>query len=75
MRKERRAPDASMEEKLDLGRKIKKLEGEMDDLKLSKHERRRDVRKQVSDILDEVAESLNRQPEMEPLFTVRWSVE
>ncbi|MDN2582153.1 SNF2-related protein [Aquibium sp. ELW1220] len=75
LRKERRSPDASMEEKLDLGRKIKKLEGTMDDLKLSKHERRREIRKQVSDMLDEVAESLNRLPTKKLLFTFRWSVE
>lgn len=74
LRKERRAPDASMEQKLDLGRKIKKLEGEMDDLKLSKHEQRRDVQKQVSDMLDEVAASLNRQPTLTPLFALRWAV-
>ncbi|WP_352522141.1 MULTISPECIES: SNF2-related protein [unclassified Mesorhizobium] len=75
LRKERRSPDATMEQKLDLGRTIKRLEGQMDDMKLSKHERRREVRKQVSDMLDDVAESLNRQPRKNLLFTVRWTVE
>ncbi|MBZ9952876.1 SNF2-related protein [Mesorhizobium sp. BR1-1-15] len=75
LRKERRSPDLSMDDKLSLSRTVKKLEGEMDDLKLSKHERRRDVRKQVEDMLDDVAESLSRQPVIQPLFMVRWSIE
>ena len=58
-----------------LSRKVKKLEGDMDDLKFSTHEKRREVRKQVEDMLDEVAESLDRRPAMGPLFTVRWSIE
>jgi hypothetical protein len=75
LRKERRSPDLSMEEKLLLSRRVKKLEGDMDDLKLSKHEKRREVRRQVEDMLDEVAASLDRRPVLEPLFTIKWSIE
>jgi len=74
VQRQRRDPKMSMEEKIGLGRKIKKMEGEVDDLKLSKFERRKQVRKQVSDKLDEFAEQLNQQPRLETLFTIRWSV-
>lgn len=72
--RQRRDPKLSMEDKLSMGRKIKKLEGEVDDLKLSKFERRKAIRKQVSDKLDEFAEMLNQQPSLEMLFTLRWKV-
>ncbi len=75
LRRDRRSPDLSMEEKLALGRKIKSVEGEIDDLKFSKHERRKQIRKQVNDMLDEFAAALDRKPELSPLFTIRWSVE
>lgn len=75
LRRDRRSPDISMEEKLSLGRKIKTLEGEIDDLKFSKHERRKQIRKQVNDMLDEFAAALDRKPELKPLFSIRWSVE
>jgi len=72
--RQRRDPKLSMEDKLAMGRKIKRLEGEVDDLKLSKFERRKAIRKQVSDKLDEFAEMLNQQPILETLFTLRWKV-
>jgi peptidoglycan hydrolase CwlO-like protein len=75
IRKDRRSPDISMEEKLSLGRKIKKVEDEIDDLKFSKHERRKAIRKKITEMLDEFSESLNRKPELEHLFSIRWSVE
>ncbi|WP_199852507.1 SNF2-related protein [Rhizobium sp. H4] len=75
LRKDRRSPDISMEEKLSLGRKIKKVEDEIDDLKFSKHERRKAIRKKITEMLDEFSESLNRKPELEHLFSIRWSVE
>lgn len=75
LRRDRRSPDLSMEEKLSLGRKIKSVEGEIDDLKFSKHERRKQIRKQVNDMLDEFAAALDRKPELKPLFSIRWSVE
>jgi ERCC4-related helicase len=75
LRRERRSPDLSMEEKLSLGRKIKNLEGDIDDLKFSKHERRKQIRKQVNDMLDDFAAMLDRKPELQHLFSLRWSIE
>lgn len=75
LQRQRRSPDLSMEEKLRLGREIKKREGDMDDLKLSKFERRRAIRKEVSEKMDRIAESLSSKPKIEHLFTLRWTVE
>ena len=74
LKKERRSPGLTMEEKLNLGRTIRRREGDRDDLVLSKHKRRRDIRRQVEVMLDQVAESLNRKPDIQPIFKIRWSV-
>jgi ERCC4-related helicase len=74
LQKEKRSPDLSMEEKLSLSRRVKKMENDLDDLKLSKFERRRQVRNEVNDKLDEFADLLNKKPRLEHLFTLRWSV-
>ncbi len=74
LRKERRSPDRSLEEKVSLGRKLSRLEEERDDLIASKHERKRAIRKEINAKLDEIADSLNRKPEIEQLFIVRWAV-
>ena len=75
LKKQRRNAALGMEERLKLGKQIKRMEGERDDLVLSQHERRRDIRNQVEDMLDEVAAGLNRKPQLVELFTVRWTVE
>ena len=74
LQKQKRAPDLSMEAKLALSRQVKRIEGDLDDLKLSKFERRRQVRRDVADKLDRFADSLNHAPQFTPLFTIRWSV-
>lgn len=74
LKKQRRSPGLTMDEKLNIGRTVKRREGDRDDLVLSKHQRRRDIRRQVEDMLDEVAESLNRKPNIQSIFTIRWSV-
>jgi ERCC4-related helicase len=74
IRKERRSPDRSLEEKIALGRKLSRLEEDRDELISSKTERKRAIRREIDTKLDEIAESLNQKPEITPLFTVRWSV-
>lgn len=74
LQKERRSPDLSMEDKLSLSRKIKNMEADLDDMKLSKFEQRKKIRREVSDKLDEFADSLNLQPRQELMFTLRWSI-
>ena len=72
--KKRRAPGITMEEKLTMSRAIKKLEGDRDDLALNKYERRRDIRRQVDSMLDQLAEGLNQKPDIREIFTIRWLV-
>lgn len=74
LQKQRRAPDLSMEDKLGLSRSVKRMEGDLDDLKLSKFEQRRKVRREVADRLDAFADSLNRAATFTSLMTVRWTV-
>ena len=75
LKKQRRAPGLPMDEKLKLGKEIKKREGDRDDLVLSQYDQRRKIRQQVEEMLDDVAEGLNRAPIVEDLFVIRWSVE
>jgi ERCC4-related helicase len=74
LQRQKRSADLSMEQKIELSRKIKRLEADVDDTKLSKFERRKQLRKEVSDKLDEFAEQLNQHPSIVPLMTVRWTV-
>jgi hypothetical protein len=74
LQRQRRSPELGMEDKLRLGRDIKRREGAMDDLKLSKFEKRKAIRKQVGEMMDEIADSLQSRPVTEHLFTMRWSV-
>jgi len=74
LQRQKRSADLSMEQKIELSRKIKRLEADVDDTKLSKFERRKQLRKEVSDKLDEFAEQLNQKPSIVPLITVKWTV-
>lgn len=75
LRKQSRAAGLSMEEKLALKRKIKRLEDQADELKLTKFGKRKEARQKVEDMLDDFAAQLNQKPTITPLMTVRWAVE
>jgi superfamily II DNA or RNA helicase len=75
VRKQSRSPTLSMEDKIALKRKIKNLDGNIDELKMAKFTKRREARQKVEDMLDEFAAQLNKKPEIQPLFALRWSVE
>ena len=72
--REKRNPMLSMEEKIGVSREIKKLQAERDKLVLTQHEQVAKIRQDVIDKIDEFEESLNADPVIEPLFTLRWSV-
>lgn len=74
LQKQRRSPERAMEEKLRLGKEIKRIEDDMDELKLTKFEKRKTVRRQIRGMLDEISDSLNTRPVTTPLFTLRWTV-
>jgi superfamily II DNA or RNA helicase len=74
-RKEMRsAPGLSVTQKLEIQRAIKKLEGKRDDLMLAKFERKRAIRQDVENILDNVQASLKLKPTLDPIFTIRWEL-
>ncbi|WP_062788645.1 SNF2-related protein [Novosphingobium capsulatum] len=75
LRKQSRAAGISMDEKLASKRKIKRLEDNVDEIKLAKFAKRKEARQKVEDMLDEFAEQLNQKPTVKPLMTVRWAVE
>ncbi|PTR05738.1 helicase-like protein [Novosphingobium sp. GV055] len=75
LRKQSRVAGISMDEKLALKRKIKRLEDNVDEIKLAKFAKRKEARQKVEDMLDEFAEQLNQKPTVKPLMTVRWAVE
>lgn len=70
----RAAPGHSVADKVEGQRAIKKLEGQRDELMLSKFQRKKDIRKEVEDLLDEIQASLKLTPEQTPLFTIRWEI-
>ncbi|MCA3160345.1 MAG: DEAD/DEAH box helicase family protein [Burkholderiales bacterium] len=74
-RKEMRAATGiSVADKVDMQRAIKKLEAQRDDQMMAKFERKKAIRKDVEDLLDEIQASLKLTPETTHLFTIRWEL-
>ena len=71
----RTATELSMKEKLAEKRKIKNMEEERDNKRLAIFQRRKEIRQEVDDMLDEIADSLDNEAELTHLFTIRWSIE
>lgn len=61
-------------DKLTEERRIKRLEEERDELKLSTFKTLKEIRKEVNDKLDEVAAKLAITPNVTPVMTVRWEI-
>lgn len=61
-------------EKLIEERRIKRLEEERDELKLSTFKALREIRKEVDGKLDEVAAKLAITPSVVPVMTIRWEI-
>ena len=59
LRKQSRSANLRMEDKLALKRKIKRLEGNIDELKMTKFQKRKEARQKVEDMLDDFAAALN----------------
>lgn len=64
----------SMPARLEERRRIKQLERERDDLKMSFFKRKREVEDEIEGKLDEVAEKLAITPKVVPLMTIRWEL-
>jgi ERCC4-related helicase len=65
----------TLAEKVESQRGIKKLEARRDDMMLAKFERKKAIRKEVEEILDQIAASLKVSPRLDHLFTVRWNLQ
>ncbi|MET3614758.1 superfamily II DNA or RNA helicase [Rhizobium aquaticum] len=63
-----------LSEKLTEERRIKRLEEERDELKLSTFKTLREIRKEVDGKLDEVAAKLAITPKVTPVMTIRWEI-
>jgi ERCC4-related helicase len=74
LQRQKRSPDATLEQKVDLSRKIKRHEAEIDDAKRTRDDKRKQARAKVLDMLDAFAEQLNQQPTRLLMVTLRWSV-
>jgi ERCC4-related helicase len=64
----------TLEDKVKEQRRIKALEAQADELKLSTFQRRKAVRAEMDDRLDAIAQALKAVPIITPLITLRWSV-
>jgi hypothetical protein len=63
-----------LDEKIKEERRIKALQAEADELKLTMFQRRKAIRDEVDQKLDAMAEALKMQPKVTPLLTLRWEV-
>lgn len=62
------------QQKIEEQRAIKKLEAQIDDLKIETYQRRKKIRSEVEELLDDIQASLALEPTVEPLFTARWEL-
>ncbi len=64
----------AMADKLKEKRRIQRLEEKRDEMKLKTFERRKSIRDEVNQMLDDIAQSMETAPILEPLFSLRWEV-
>jgi ERCC4-related helicase len=64
----------AMADKLREKRRIQSLENKRDDMKLKTFERRKKIRDEVNQMLDDIAQSMDTAPILEPMFSIRWEV-
>jgi superfamily II DNA/RNA helicase len=64
----------SLDDKIKEQRRIKTIQGEADDLKLTTFQTRRAVRTEMDEKLDAIAQALKVIPTVAPLITIRWTV-
>lgn len=69
-----RGSGLAMAEKLSEKKRINALEAKRDKLKREFFDRREQIRKEVEVMLDKIQASLQLQPSLTPLFTIRWEV-
>lgn len=70
-----RQPGLALGEKVALKREVSQLENRRDELIGERFARRKQIRFEIAEMLDRVAESLAVAPDEMPLFTIGWSVQ
>lgn len=70
----RAATGLTAQQKIDEQRAIKRIEAQIDDRKLETYQRRKTIRAEVEGILDQLQGDLRLQPEVSPIFTIRWGL-
>jgi ERCC4-related helicase len=74
-RKEMRmAGGLSVAEKVERKREINRMIAQRDEQMMAKFERKKSIRKEVEDLLDEIQASLKVEPKLTPIFTIRWEL-
>ena len=66
--------EMTMADKLMEKRRIQRLESKRDDMKLKTFERRKNIRDEVNQMLDDIAQSMETEPILESMFSIRWEV-
>jgi superfamily II DNA or RNA helicase len=64
----------SLADKVAEQRRIKKMEGEADELKMTTFKRKKDIRTEIDTKLDAIASTLQATPSITPIVTLRWTV-
>ena len=64
----------SLTDKVAEQRRIKKLEAEVDELKMTTFQRKKDIRADIDSKLDAIASALQATPEIFPVVTLQWIV-
>lgn len=70
----RTATGLTAQQKIDEQRAIKRIEGQIDDRRLDTYQRRKTIRAEVEGILDQLQADLRLEPEVSPIFTIRWGL-
>lgn len=74
LREQSRAAGLSLDEKLKLQREAAKLDRQRDEMMADRFARKRRIQDEVDRMLESVGESLKIEPQVEPLFTLRWAL-
>lgn len=74
LREQSRNPALALDQKLALQREASRLDRQKDTMVAERFTRKRKIQDDVDKMLDDVADSLKIEPQIEPLFTLRWEL-
>lgn len=74
LREQSRDQSLALDQKLALQREASRLDRQRDEMLADRFARKRKIQDEVDKMLDRVAESLKLEPQVEPVFTLRWEL-